>query len=62
VNDHQTILDRIRHCGRLGQENEARRLYLAHEIGFRQYRSAYETGRQEARRMQPILNFEKGQG
>jgi len=62
VNNRQSLLDRIRHCGRLGQENEARRLYLAHGVGFRQYRSAYEAGRQEARRMQPILNFKEGKG
>jgi len=45
------ILARIRCCGRLGDEREARRLYFVHGVGFRQYRSAYETGRQEARRM-----------
>jgi len=45
------ILARIRCCGRLGDEREARRLYLVHGVGFRQYRSAYETGRQEARRV-----------
>jgi len=44
------ILARIRCCGRLGDEREARRLYLVHGVGFRQYRSAYETGRQEVRR------------
>jgi len=41
------ILARIRCCGRLGDEREARRLYLVHGVGFPQYRSAYETGRQE---------------
>jgi len=55
MNNHQAILDRIRRCGRLGAEQEARRLYLAHGVDFRQYRSAYETGRQEARQMQPLL-------
>ena len=55
VSDRRTILDRIRHCGRLGNELEARRLYLMHGVDFRQYRSAYETGRQEARQMQPML-------
>ena len=50
VSDHQAILARIRRCGRIGDEREARRLYLTHGIDFRQYRSAYETGRQEARR------------
>jgi len=45
------ILARIRCCGRLGDDREARRLYLVHGVGFRQYRSAYETGRQEARRV-----------
>jgi len=44
------ILARIRCCGHLGNEREARRLYLVHGVGFRQYRSAYETGRQEVRR------------
>ena len=43
------ILARIRRCGRLGDEREAQRLYLVHGVGSRQYRSAYETGRQEAR-------------
>jgi len=44
------ILARIRCFSRLGDEREARRLYLVHGVGFRQYRSAYETGRQEIRR------------
>ena len=51
MNDGQAVLDRIRRCGRLGAEHEARRLYLAHGIDFRVYRSVYETGRQESRRM-----------
>lgn len=59
---YPAILDRIRRCGRLGAEHEARRLYLAHGIGFRQYRSAYEMGRQEARQMQPMLSFEQEAG
>lgn len=54
MSDRQTVLDRIRRSGRLGKEQEARRLYLAHGIGFRQYRSAYETGRRESRRMRVI--------
>lgn len=44
------VLDLIRHCGRRGDEQEARRLYLVYGVDFRQYRSAYETGRQERRR------------
>ena len=47
VQVRQAILARIRCCGRLGDEREARRLYLVHGVGFPQYRSAYETGRQE---------------
>jgi len=51
VQVRQAILARIRRCGRIGDEREARWLYIVHGVGFRQYRSAYETGRQEARRV-----------
>jgi len=51
VSNHQAILARIRRCGWLGAEQEARRLYQNHGIDFRAYRSAYEMGRQEARGM-----------
>lgn len=61
MSDRRAILDRIRRCGRLGKEAEARRLYLIHSISFREYRSAYELGRQEARNMQSMqwLSFEQ---
>lgn len=59
VNKRRAILDRIRCCGRLGAEQEARRPYLNHCIDFRQYRAAYETGRQEARKMQPMLKEQR---
>ena len=58
MSDHQAILARIRRCGRLGDEREARRLYLTHGVGFRQYRSAYETGRQESRRIRIVQEQE----
>jgi len=46
-----SILARIRHCGRHGDEQEARRLYLAYIPGvdFREYRRAYRMGQNEAR-------------
>ena len=48
------VLDLIRHCGRRGDEQEARRLYLAYGVDFRAYRAAYKAGRQEARRMRIV--------
>lgn len=59
MNKRQAILDRIHRCGRLGKEHKARRLYLTHGIGFRAYRSAYEAGRQEARKMRIIQKSTK---
>jgi len=46
-----SILACIRHCGRCGDEQEARRLYLAYIPGvdFREYRRAYRMGQDEAR-------------
>jgi len=43
------ILDLIRHCGRRSDEQEARRLYLAYGIDFREYCRAYRAGRQETK-------------
>lgn len=43
------VLDLIRCCGRLGDEQEARRLYLAYRVGFQVYRKAYQAGRREGR-------------
>ena len=47
VQVQQTILARIRRCGRLGDEREARRLYLVNGVGFREYRQAYKAGQRE---------------
>ena len=58
MSERQAILDRIRCCGRLGDEHEARRLYLAYEIDFRQYRQAYKTGQREYRRKRTIQEQE----
>jgi len=58
VSDRQAILDRIRCCGRLDEEREARRLYLAYEIDFRQYRQAYKTGQREYRRKRTMQEQE----
>jgi len=54
VSKHQTILDRIRCCGRLGDEEEARRLYLVCNIGFREYRRAYKAGQRESRKIRTV--------
>ena len=59
MSNRQAVLDRIRRCGRRGDEHEARRLYLTYGIDFRVYRSAYETGRQDSRRMRAMQEQEE---
>lgn len=43
------VLDLIRHCGRRGDEKEARRLYLTYGVDFREYRRTYRDGRRKRR-------------
>jgi len=49
VQARHMILARIHHCGRRSDEQEARRLYLAYCIDFREYCRAYRAGRQETK-------------
>jgi len=44
-----SILARIRYCGRRGDEQKARLLYLAYDVDFREYQRAYKAGRRERR-------------